>query len=150
MPVSYASRTLNVHERRYSTTEREGLAVVWAVDHFQSYVMGTPFVILTNHAALTSLGTKANLDGKLLRFAERLSSYQYEIVFRPGQQNWLANMLSRACWVEELSETEESREARRRNWVFLSEPSQKEAVRSLHYRFGGHYRFHKMIRAVAA
>lgn len=92
--MSYASRTLNVYERQYLTTKRKGLAIVWAVDHFKFYLMGMPFVIVTNHAALTSLKAKANSEGKMLQYAEQLSSYQYSIVFCPGSQNWLANMLS--------------------------------------------------------
>lgn len=58
---------------------------------------------MTNNAALTLLWTKANLEGKMLRYNKHLLLYQYEIVFCPGRQNWLTNMLSCAVWVKEVS-----------------------------------------------
>lgn len=57
-PVAYASRTLHNPDKRYSATEREGLAVVWEVNHFKSYVMGMSFVVVNDHSALRALRTK--------------------------------------------------------------------------------------------
>ena len=42
-PISFASRALNRAERNYSVTDREGLALVWAVKTFKPYVFGMPF-----------------------------------------------------------------------------------------------------------
>ena len=47
--VSYASRALSDVESRYSQTEREALAVVWACEHFHLYVAGTHFTIISDH-----------------------------------------------------------------------------------------------------
>lgn len=50
--VYYASRTLNDAQMNYTTTEKELLAVVFALDKFRSYLIGSPIVIFTDHAGL--------------------------------------------------------------------------------------------------
>jgi len=52
-PIAYASGVLNRAQRNYSTTQREGLAVVWATAHFRAYIHGMPTVVVTDHSALT-------------------------------------------------------------------------------------------------
>ncbi|KAF2365366.1 hypothetical protein FHG87_003892, partial [Trinorchestia longiramus] len=54
-PIGYFSKKFNDAERRYSITEREGLAVVAAVNHFAPYLYGNKFVIITDHKALKYL-----------------------------------------------------------------------------------------------
>ena len=56
--VYYASKTLNEAQRNYTTTEKELLAVVYALDKFRSYLIGSDIVICTDHSALKYLLTK--------------------------------------------------------------------------------------------
>ena len=56
--VYYASKTLNEAQRNYTTTEKELLAVVYALDKFRSYLIGSDIVIFTDHLALKYLLTK--------------------------------------------------------------------------------------------
>jgi hypothetical protein len=56
--IYYASRTLNDAQLNYSTTEKELLAVVFALDKFRSYLLGTKVIIYSDHAALKYLLTK--------------------------------------------------------------------------------------------
>ena len=63
MPVLNASRSLKGAKRRYSVTDLEALAVVWAVKAFRSYVMGAQFKVVTDHNALKTLVSKASLEG---------------------------------------------------------------------------------------
>ncbi|XP_048432059.1 uncharacterized protein LOC125473373, partial [Pyrus x bretschneideri] len=56
--IYYASRTLNDAQLNYSTTEKELLAVVFALDKFRSYLLGTKVIIFIDHAALKYLLTK--------------------------------------------------------------------------------------------
>ena len=97
-PIAYASRTLNSYERTYSVGEREALACIWAIEHWHYYLYGRKFVLRTDHSALTSLlgaGSTGRKPMRLLRWTERLQEYNYDIVFRPGKDNSVADFLSR-------------------------------------------------------
>ncbi|KAF6210122.1 hypothetical protein GE061_015878 [Apolygus lucorum] len=96
-PVAYASRTLNPAERKYSTTERELLAVVWAVTHFQSYLLGRRFQLETDHTALTAAMNLRDPTHRIGRWVLRLSEYDFEAKYRPGSKMAHADALSRIC-----------------------------------------------------
>ena len=66
--VYYASKTLNEARRNYTTTEKELLAVVYALDKFRSYLIGSNIVIFTDHSALKYLLTKQNSKAQLIRW----------------------------------------------------------------------------------
>ena len=52
-PITFASRTLQKHEKNYCSFELEALAVVWAVKHFQPYLYGHTYQLYTDHKALS-------------------------------------------------------------------------------------------------
>ncbi|GFW03149.1 retrovirus-related Pol polyprotein from transposon 17.6 [Trichonephila clavipes] len=54
-PIAFASRTLNKAERNYTVTERECLAVIWALNKFKTYFGPLSVKVITDHAALTKL-----------------------------------------------------------------------------------------------
>ena len=54
-PIYYASRTLNEHQVNYTTTEKEMLAVVFALEKFRSYILGSHIIVHTDHSALKFL-----------------------------------------------------------------------------------------------
>jgi hypothetical protein len=56
--ISYASKTLSGPQLNYATTEKELLAIVFAIDKFRSYLVGTKVIIYTDHAAPKYLLTK--------------------------------------------------------------------------------------------
>ena len=68
-PVSFCSRTLNNHERNYSVTERECLAVIYACKQFRSYIHGTHFTVVTDHASLRWLQLLREPEGRLARWS---------------------------------------------------------------------------------
>ena len=94
-PVAYFSRTLSKVERNYSTTERELLAVVAAVDHFKHYIDGSHFTVVTDHSSLKWLSKLENPTGRLARWATRLSQYDFDIVHKKGALNTVPDVLSR-------------------------------------------------------
>ena len=56
--IYYASRTLNSAQMNYTTTEKELLAVIFALDKFRSYLIGSPSVVFSDHAAIRYLMSK--------------------------------------------------------------------------------------------
>ncbi|KAM7308007.1 uncharacterized protein ISCGN_011642 [Ixodes scapularis] len=95
-PVAFASRTLTPSERNYSVTEKEGLAVMFALKKFDLYLDGTTFVIQTDHAALTWIHRLREPAGRLARWALTLQRYSYTVEYRKGSSNKVADALSRA------------------------------------------------------
>ena len=92
-PIAYASRTLSQTEERYSTTEKEFLAIVWAVKHFRPYLYGRKFKLITDHQPLTFSMTNAN--HRIIRGKLALEEFDYEMIYKPGRQNVVADALSR-------------------------------------------------------
>jgi hypothetical protein len=92
--IAYASRTLNKHERNYSITELECLAVVWAVKHFHPYLHGHKFTVITDHAALQYLMNLPNLVSKLRRWLMILNRYEIKIINHPGRLHSNVDTLS--------------------------------------------------------
>ncbi|UYV82178.1 hypothetical protein LAZ67_21001276 [Cordylochernes scorpioides] len=94
-PVQYFSRALRVHERNYTISELECLAIVESVEKFRVYLMGRKFTIFSDHHALQWLKTIKNPSGRLFRWSLRLSCYEYEVRYIKGSQQHEADLLSR-------------------------------------------------------
>jgi hypothetical protein len=77
--IYYASRTLNNAQLNYSTTEKELLAVVFALDKFRSYLLGTKIIIYSDHATLKYLFSKKDAKCCLIRWILLLQEFDIEI-----------------------------------------------------------------------
>ena len=67
-PNSYASGKLNKAERNYSTSEREALGMVFALQKFRHYLLANPFIFYTNHLALKYLVNKPLHHGRIYKW----------------------------------------------------------------------------------
>ena len=66
--IYYASRTLNDAQISYSTTEKELLAVIFALEKFRSYLIGAKVIVFTDHSALRYLLHKKDAKPRLIRW----------------------------------------------------------------------------------
>ena len=93
--VYYASKTLNEAQRNYTTTEKELLVVVYALDKFRAHLVGSDIVIFTDHSALKYLLTKQNAKARLIRWVLLLQEFNLQIKYKKRVENVVAYHLSR-------------------------------------------------------
>ncbi|KAL5479357.1 hypothetical protein EMCRGX_G022870 [Ephydatia muelleri] len=97
-PVASVSRSLSKSEKNYVAIELECLAIVFACQKFHQYIFGKKVRIETDHKPLEIIVQKPILSAprRLQRMLLLLQRYSLEVVFRPGEQQVLADTLSRA------------------------------------------------------
>lgn len=100
--VAYFSHKLTTPQRNYHATEKEGLAVVLAVENFRGYLEGYHFRLVTDNSAITwIMQTKWKTGSRLSRWSLELQLYDMTIEHRKGKDNIVPDALSRA--VAEIS-----------------------------------------------
>ena len=103
--VAYVSRTLTPVERRYSQTEREALAIVWAIEKLHLYLYGCHFRLITDckPVQLIFSNPKSKPPARIERWNLRLQGYDFEVIHTAGNQN-PSDYLSRHSNLEDESE----------------------------------------------
>ncbi|XP_068238379.1 uncharacterized protein [Palaemon carinicauda] len=96
-PVSYFSRKLNEHQKKYSTIEKEALALVLALQHFEIYVTSSidPIVVYSDHNPLKFVNKFRNKNRRLTNWSLMLQEYNLTIKHVKGKDNVVADALSR-------------------------------------------------------
>lgn len=97
-PVCFFSRKFLSYQLNYSVIEKEALALIWALQHFEVYVggRGVPLVVFSDHNPLTFLHSLQNPNQRLMRWCLFLQPYHLDIRHIRGTENVVADALSRA------------------------------------------------------
>ena len=96
-PVAFASRLMTPAEQNYAPVEGECLALVWATHKFRYYLHGRKFLVHTDHKSLEWLQSTRFDNSKVERWALRLQEFHFDIVYKKGSDNVVADCLSRSC-----------------------------------------------------
>ena len=117
-PMYYASRQMSLAEKKYTTTKREALAVIYAYKKFQHYLLGYRIVFHTDHDSFKYLVNKLDLSGRIARWILLLQEFNYEVVVKARKANANADYLSRQQGTEVVEDIQTE---------FPDEPDRKDA-----------------------
>ena len=93
--IYYASKTLDAAQANYTTTEKEFLAVVFSLEKFRSYIVGSPVTLFTDHATLKDLLSKQDTKPRLTRWIIQCQEFNLTIKDKKGVESMVADHLSR-------------------------------------------------------
>jgi hypothetical protein len=100
-PVAFTARKLIPAEVNYTTTEQEMLAVVYCFSQWRCYLEGPVVILHTDHEPLTWLQSQKSLNRRQARWMEFLARFQYEIVYVKGDENVVADALTRTLRIHD-------------------------------------------------
>nr|VZI35628.1 unnamed protein product [Spirometra erinaceieuropaei] len=108
-PIMHAARSLTKAERNYSQTEKEALAIIFAVQRFHLFIYGRPFTLHTDHQPLkfllgTNRGVPQNVARRIQRWSTILQNYDFQIQYVPTQKFGAPDALSRLSTSNENQE----------------------------------------------
>ena len=94
-PIAYESCRLQAQEQSLGIYEKELLAMIHALDTWKHYLLGTPFIIRTDHQSIKYFMTQTKLSDKQMRWANFLSQFNFHIAHTTRKNNFVADALSR-------------------------------------------------------
>lgn len=95
--IAYGSRTLNKAEKNYCVTDKELLALRYFIEYYRQYLLGRNFKVRTDHQALKWLFSLKEPKGRIARWLEILSAYNFTVEYRPGKKHANADTMSRGA-----------------------------------------------------
>lgn len=121
-PIVFLSKTFKKEEEHYATNEKEMLAITWALKSLRNYLYGSAKLkIYTDHLPLTYALNNKTANFKLRRWKAFLEEFNYELLYKPGSTNVVADTLSRPPKEPEeinaLTSTQHSHESSSHNLI---------------------------------
>jgi len=108
--IYYANKVLNDAQINYATTEKEMLAIVYALEKFRSYLVRSKVIIYTDHTTIKYFLNKADSKPRLIRWILLLQEFDLVIRDKKGYENVVADHLSRLVNEEVTSKEVEIRD----------------------------------------
>ena len=94
--IAFESRQLKAAEKNYPVHDKELLAMKYALVKFRVHLLGSkPFVIYTDHASLRTATQSPHLSQRMARWLSFFAEYNFEVKYKPGRLNVVADALSR-------------------------------------------------------
>jgi len=115
-PICYASQLYDKHQQNYNVTRKELLAIVTYVKKFRQYLLGRPFLVRSDHAALQWLKKTPEPIGQQARWLEILEEFDFQIEHRAGSKHCNADALSRRICATSLQNNDPGLDAGPVNW----------------------------------
>jgi hypothetical protein len=105
-PIVFESWKLSQSERLYSIYEKEMLAIMHALTKFKQYLVGSKFMVKTDHNSLKYFLEQKDLSEHQQKWVMKVQAFEFDIEYVKGKKNIVANALSRrpvACSLMEIS-----------------------------------------------
>ncbi len=103
LPVAFFSRQLHGAQKNYSAQELEGLGIFESINHFAYFLYGRKFTVVTDHKGLVGMMSKNQSNRRILNWSMKLSMFHFDVVYRAGVENHVADDLSRCGDVSDVS-----------------------------------------------
>lgn len=102
-PIAYLSKALGTKKLEWSVYVKEMMAVIEATHLWRPYLLGRKFYIITDQQPLKHLLEQRIITPEQQKFVAKLMGFEFEILYRPGKQNLVADALSRRTDTPELA-----------------------------------------------
>jgi hypothetical protein len=119
-PVAFLSKSLNPAERNYDIFDKELLAIIRAFKEWRHLLQGTEKAIqvVTDHKNLEYFSSSKQLNQCQICWMNFLVDFNFQILYRPGNQNKKADILSRQYDLEPLGGGREPSSPQTRHFYF--------------------------------
>lgn len=103
-PISFVSKKLNETQRRWSTLDKEAYAIIWAIQKLRPFLLARQFTVFSDHKPLKYLFEANSVSAKVHRWRISISDFSFDVKYIPGEENVVADSLSRVNLIAEVDE----------------------------------------------